>query len=57
MRSEDAATGETEGEHAEPWPICQVARAILGEPGPHVDCDIQTQELPNKKGIPRIAPG
>ena len=29
MRSEDAATRETEGEHAELWAICQQAREIF----------------------------
>jgi len=37
VRSEDAATGETEGGHAEPWATCRLARAICGDlaTGPH----------------------
>jgi len=56
VRSEDAATGETEGGHAELWAICRLARAVLRNLGTHIDCGVQTQVIPNKKGIPRIAP-
>jgi hypothetical protein len=57
VRSEDAATGETEGGHAELWAICRLARTVLRDLGTHIDCRIQAPVIPNKKGIPRIAPG
>jgi len=43
VRSEDAATGEAEGEHAGLWTTCRPARVILkdqanGKRTPHVYC-------------------
>ncbi len=36
--SEDSATRETEGGHAELWAVCQLARAILSGLGTHIYC-------------------
>src|SRR5881628_1436441 len=49
VRSEDAATGETEGGHAEPRATCRLARAICGDlaKGPHTHCGMQTGVIPD----------
>jgi len=56
-RSEDSATGETEGGHAEPRATCRLARTTLvaiANTGPHPDHRMQAECLPDKEEIPRI---
>src|SRR5881628_1918367 len=54
VRSEDAATGETEGGHAEPRATCRLARAICGiwRRALILYCGMQTGVIPDKQGIP-----
>ncbi len=56
--SEDSATRETEGGHAEPWAACRLARMTLVElvsTGPHAHYRMQAEYLPDKKGIPELS--
>jgi hypothetical protein len=55
--SEDSATRETEGGHAEPWAAYRLTRTTLVDlvnTGPHAHYRMQAERLPDKKGIPRI---